>query len=123
MRDDRIRCGDWHYELTLTGGATRCPVSVHAGEHLGDAPRRAAGCTVGVRPVGAPGGTRVHRGASLAPGWLALTRDPRPLLGLASPQMRRAADLLARRDESFAAGAGLLLPPDPRRSSAAGGTT
>jgi len=56
---------------------------------------------VGVRPVGAPEAPPFTR-AELAPGWLALTRDPRPLLGLPEVEVRDAGDLLSRRDASFA---------------------
>ena len=41
--------------------------------------------------------------AELAPGWLAVTRDPRPLLGLPAVDAHETGDLLSRRDASFAA--------------------
>jgi 4-aminobutyrate aminotransferase-like enzyme len=56
---------------------------------------------LGVRPVGAPVAPLFTR-PELAPGWLALTRDPRPLLGLPPLEVRDAGDLLSRRDASFA---------------------
>jgi 4-aminobutyrate aminotransferase-like enzyme len=40
--------------------------------------------------------------AELAPGWLALSRDPRPLLGLPDLPDTTTRDLLTRRDRSFA---------------------
>ena len=55
-----------------------------------------------VQPVGAPPAPHLTT-AELAPGWLALSRDPRPLLGLPDvAESHRDDDLLARRDESFA---------------------
>jgi 4-aminobutyrate aminotransferase-like enzyme len=56
---------------------------------------------VTVRQVGAPVAPAFTT-AELAPGWLALTRDPRPLLGLPELPATTARDLLARRDGSFA---------------------
>jgi 4-aminobutyrate aminotransferase-like enzyme len=57
---------------------------------------------IGVRPVGVPSAP-LFTSAELAPGWLALTRDPRPLLGLPAVEVRDTDDLLSRRDASFAA--------------------
>ena len=57
--------------------------------------------TIGVRPTGAPVAP-AFSSAELAPGWAALTRDPRPLLGLSDVPDTAARNLLARRDESFA---------------------
>ena len=55
-----------------------------------------------MRPVGAPHAPPLTR-AELAAGWLALTRDPRPLLGLPTLDGDRPGrDLLSRRDASFA---------------------
>jgi 4-aminobutyrate aminotransferase-like enzyme/Ser/Thr protein kinase RdoA (MazF antagonist) len=87
------------YELTLAG-ADLVSGSVRAGERLGDAPA-GAWVEVGVRPVGAPSAPPFVR-AEVAPGWLALTRDPRPLLGLSPVAAHDAGDLLSRRDASFA---------------------
>jgi 4-aminobutyrate aminotransferase-like enzyme/Ser/Thr protein kinase RdoA (MazF antagonist) len=56
---------------------------------------------VGVRPVAAPPAPTFTT-AELAAGWLALARDPSPLLGLAAPDPTASPDLLARRDDSFA---------------------
>jgi 4-aminobutyrate aminotransferase-like enzyme len=55
-----------------------------------------------VRPTGAPTAPQ-FTSAELAPGWLAMTRDPRPLLGLPNVDAQDTGDLLARRDASFAA--------------------
>lgn len=54
-----------------------------------------------VRPVGAPEAPPLTTPA-LAPGWLALSRDPRPLLGLDVLAASTDGDLIARRDQSFA---------------------
>jgi 4-aminobutyrate aminotransferase-like enzyme/Ser/Thr protein kinase RdoA (MazF antagonist) len=91
------------YELTLSGVI---PVAspgdrVRAGDDLADLP---AGRWAEARaqPVGAPPAPHMTT-AELSRGWLALCRDPRPVLGL--PEVARSHrddDLLARRDESFA---------------------
>jgi len=49
-----------------------------------------------------------------APGWLALTADPAPLLGLPPVPRERDDDLLRRRDASFAAVQELYYPDPPR---------
>jgi 4-aminobutyrate aminotransferase-like enzyme/Ser/Thr protein kinase RdoA (MazF antagonist) len=86
------------YEVTVTGTATGG--RVEAGAPLTTvAPDRWT--TIAVRPVGAPVAPAFTT-AELAPGWLALTRDPRPLLGLPELPDTTARDLLARRDQSFA---------------------
>jgi len=87
------------YELTLTG-VDMTSGSVRAGDPLADAPA-GAWVEVGVRPVGAPPAPRFVP-SELAPGWLAHTRDPRPLLGLPAAEAVSADDLLSRRDASFA---------------------
>jgi 4-aminobutyrate aminotransferase-like enzyme/Ser/Thr protein kinase RdoA (MazF antagonist) len=87
------------YALTLTG-VSMMSGSVRAGDPLGDAPA-GAWVEVGVRPVGAPATPSFVR-PEVAPGWLALTRDPRPLLGLPPVDVHEAGDLLSRRDASFA---------------------
>ena len=100
--DDRITLRGLDFELTLTGlEAGAAPGHLHAGEHLGvlGAQRWAA---LSVRPVGAPVAPQFVA-AEPAAGWLALSRDPRAVLGLdplPAPEPER--DLLARRDESFA---------------------
>ncbi|KAA0095368.1 aminotransferase [Mycolicibacterium sp. P1-18] len=86
------------YEMTVTGVPTGD--RVEAGAALTTA---AAGgwTTVSIRPAGAPVAPAFTR-AELAPGWLALTRNLRPLLGLPEIPRPDAHDLLTRRDESFA---------------------
>jgi 4-aminobutyrate aminotransferase-like enzyme/Ser/Thr protein kinase RdoA (MazF antagonist) len=88
------------FELTLSGVHAVAPGNVRAGEPLADAPA-GAWTEVSVRPVGAPTAPRFTR-PELTPGWLALTRDPRPLLGLPAVEVADAGDLLSRRDASFA---------------------
>ena len=88
------------FELTLSGVHAVASGSVSAGEPLADAPA-GAWVEIGVRPVGAPAAPLLTR-SELAPGWLALTRDPRPLLGLPAVEVPDAGDLLSRRDASFA---------------------
>jgi 4-aminobutyrate aminotransferase-like enzyme/Ser/Thr protein kinase RdoA (MazF antagonist) len=88
------------YELTLSGVHPVASGSVSAGEPLADVPAN-AWVEVGVRPVGAPAAPRFVA-SEMAPGWLALTRDPRPLLGLEAVEVPSADDLLSRRDASFA---------------------
>ncbi|WP_029114214.1 aminotransferase [Mycobacterium sp. URHB0044] len=56
---------------------------------------------VGIRPAGAPPAPAFTT-AELAPGWLAVSRDPAPLLGLPLAEPASSRDLLARRDDSFA---------------------
>jgi 4-aminobutyrate aminotransferase-like enzyme/Ser/Thr protein kinase RdoA (MazF antagonist) len=87
------------YKLTLAG-LDLVSGSVRAGDLLGEAPAD-AWVEVGVRPVGAPAAPAFVRPA-MAAGWLALTRDPRPLFGLPAVEVAEAGDLLSRRDASFA---------------------
>ena len=86
------------YELTVGGVATTG--RLEAGAPL---TTLAAGTwtNVSVRPVGAPVAPAFTT-AEFAPGWLELSRDPRPLLGLPELPDTAARDLLARRNESFA---------------------
>ena len=88
------------YELTLTGASAVASGDVAAGQALADAPAE-QWVEIGVRPVGAPVAPPFTR-FEMAPGWLALTRDPRPLLGLTAMEVQDAGDLLSRRDASFA---------------------
>jgi 4-aminobutyrate aminotransferase-like enzyme/Ser/Thr protein kinase RdoA (MazF antagonist) len=88
------------HELRLSGVHAVASGGVRAGEPLANAPAQ-KWTQLGIGPVGAPVAP-VFTTAELAPGWLALTRDPRPLLGLAPTEVRTASDLLARRDASFA---------------------
>ncbi|MGO4446321.1 aminotransferase [Mycobacterium sp. 2YAF39] len=88
------------YEVTLSGVLAPASGSLRAGEMLARAP---AGQWVqlGVRPVGVAM-PPFFTTAEMAPGWLALTRDPRPLLGLGATEVRTSSDLLSRRDARFA---------------------
>ncbi|AEV74091.1 4-aminobutyrate aminotransferase family protein [Mycolicibacterium rhodesiae NBB3] len=88
------------YDLTLSGVRSPASGSVPAGGSLAEAP---AGqwTRVCVRPIGAPV-PPAFTTAEFAPGWLALTRDPRELLGLTAVELPSSADLLSRRDASFA---------------------
>jgi 4-aminobutyrate aminotransferase-like enzyme/Ser/Thr protein kinase RdoA (MazF antagonist) len=88
------------YELTLAGVSAVASGSVAAGQPLADAPAE-QWVEIGVRPVGAPAAPMFAR-FELAPGWLALTRDPRPLFGLPAVEVPDTGDLLSRRDASFA---------------------
>jgi len=88
------------HELTLTGVHAVASGSVRVGEALADAPAE-SWVEIGVRPVGAPAAPLLAR-SELAAGWLALTRDPRPLLGLPAVDAVETGDLLTRRGASFA---------------------
>ncbi|MFI5510641.1 aminotransferase [Mycobacterium sp. NPDC051804] len=88
------------YELTLTGVRAGASGALRVGDPLAQAPAQ-QWARVSVRPIGAPAAPPFTT-AELAPGWLALTRDPRPLLGLDSRDVATTPDLLARRDASFA---------------------
>jgi 4-aminobutyrate aminotransferase-like enzyme/Ser/Thr protein kinase RdoA (MazF antagonist) len=99
--DDRITLRGLDFELTLTGvESTAAPGHVHAGEHLGVIGQgRWTG--LAVRPSGAPVAPE-FTSADLASGWLALSRDPRTILGLDPLSDDPQRDLLERRDHSFA---------------------
>ncbi len=74
---------------------------VRAGDPLADA-RSGRWFEINVRPVGAPPAPQLTT-AELSRGWLALSCDPRRVIGLpAVPETHGADDLLARRDDSFA---------------------
>lgn len=88
------------YELTLSGVEAVATGSLRAGGTLAQAPAQ-QWVQLGVRPAGAPVAP-LFTTAELAPGWLALARDPRPLLGSGAAEARTARDLLSRRDASFA---------------------
>jgi 4-aminobutyrate aminotransferase-like enzyme/Ser/Thr protein kinase RdoA (MazF antagonist) len=100
LGDGLVLRGD-QYELTVTGA----DAAVAAGHvDVGTVLATAAAdrwFEVGIRPAGAPPAPAFTT-AELAPGWLALARDPGPLLGLTAPEPAAARDLLARRDDSFA---------------------
>ncbi|MGK2866522.1 MAG: aminotransferase [Mycobacterium sp.] len=100
--DDRITLRGLDFELTLTGvESSTAPGHVHAGEHLGVI-GQGRWTRLAVRPVGAPVAPQ-FTSAELAPGWLALSRDPRTVLGLDELVDAPQRDLLERRDDSFAA--------------------
>ena len=85
-------------ELTLSGVTEVTLGAVRADQQFA---RVGGRVQVGVRPAGAPPAPP-FTSAQLWPGWSALTRDPRPLLGLAPTDGDENGDLLARRDASFA---------------------
>lgn len=93
--------GDAH-EVTLTGvrpvgGAS----AVRAGDPIAQADA-AQWADVAVRPVGGVTAPPLVR-PEVATGWLAQVRDPRPVLGLPPDAVTSpAADLVERRDRSFA---------------------
>ncbi|QVI29573.1 aminotransferase [Mycolicibacterium neoaurum] len=99
--DDRITLRGMDFELTLAGvDSSAAPGRVRAGEHLGvlEADRWTQ---LAVRPAGAPVAPMFST-AELAAGWLALSCDPRTVLGLDLLHEAPERDLLDRRDDSFA---------------------
>lgn len=99
--DDRITLRGLDFELTLTGvESSTAPGHLHAGEHLGVI-SQGRWTRLAVRPAGAPAAPE-FTSAELAPGWLALSRDPRTVLGLDPIADAPQRDLLERRDDSFA---------------------
>jgi 4-aminobutyrate aminotransferase-like enzyme/Ser/Thr protein kinase RdoA (MazF antagonist) len=100
------------YELTLTGASAVASGNVAAGQPIADAPAE-QWVEIGVRPVGAPAAPLFTR-FEMAPGWLALTRDPRPLLALPAVEARAEGDLLSRRDASFAPVQGFYYREPPQ---------
>lgn len=89
------------FALWLTGMASAPVGPVTAGAPLGEAVG-GRWCEAAVQPAGAPRAPALVR-PELARGWLALTRDPRPLLGLAALESDAVdGDLMVRRDRSFA---------------------
>ena len=101
VTSDRVTYRGGDYELILAGVHPAAELGrLAAGQPMAEAaPQR--WIEVGVRPVGAPVAPLFTR-PELAPGWLALSRDPRPLLGLPPLDGRDTGDLLSRRDASFA---------------------
>ena len=93
-----LRGGD--YELTITGDVAAADGHVESGVTLTTIPAD-RWTDVNVRPAGTPVAP-TFTSAELAPGWLATSRDPRPLLGLPPLDRTPSRDLLTRRDESFA---------------------
>ncbi|MBJ7384578.1 MAG: aminotransferase [Mycolicibacterium sp.] len=88
------------HEISVAGVELTATGPVDAGTPLATA---APGqwFAVAAKPVGAPPAPAFTT-AELAPGWLALARDPAPLLGLPAESDSAGRDLLARRDDSFA---------------------
>jgi len=100
--DDRITLRGLDFELTLHGvESSTAPGQVRAGEHLGVI-GQGRWTRLAVRRTGAPAAPE-FTSADLAPGWLALSRDPRTVLGLDPLPDAAQRDLLERRDDSFAA--------------------
>ncbi|NVN49700.1 aminotransferase [Mycolicibacterium hippocampi] len=87
-------------ELSVTGVTEAVGGTVRAGQPLAQAGANTP-VELHVRTIGSPVAPPFVP-ADLAPGWLACTRDPRPLLGLTPAEMVEATDLLSRRDASFA---------------------
>ena len=85
-------------ELTLVGVTDVTLGAVGRGRQLA---RVGGRVEITARPIGAPSAP-AFTSAELWPGWSALTRDPRPLLGLPPVDGADGGDLLARRDASFA---------------------
>ncbi|MGE2719134.1 aminotransferase [Mycolicibacterium celeriflavum] len=99
---DRFTLRGANHRLRVSGvRMTTEPSRVSAGEPLAEIAARER-VSIAMQPVGAPI-TPWYTSAELAPGWLALTCDPRPLLGLAPVDAADGTDLLTRRDASFAA--------------------
>jgi 4-aminobutyrate aminotransferase-like enzyme/Ser/Thr protein kinase RdoA (MazF antagonist) len=99
--DDRLTLRGADYELTVTGADVSASIGrVDAGDPLATAPS-GRWTELSVRPSGAPE-PPAFTSTELAPGWLAVTRDPRPLLGLPALAAASIPDLLSRRDNSFA---------------------
>ncbi|WP_109005902.1 aminotransferase [Streptomyces rishiriensis] len=91
--------------LTLTMPATVTPrvrtgSAVHAGEDLAEVPA-GAWLHIALLDAGGPAAPRLVR-PEYAAGWLALTADPAPLIGLPAAGPARPDDLLQRREAVFA---------------------
>ncbi len=87
--------------VTVTGVSGAVRGAVHAGQRLARVGAKQR-IEVSVHTANAPVAPPFTR-TDLAPGWLAFARDPRPLLGLPPEDAGRTpADLLSRRDASFA---------------------
>lgn len=93
-----LHAGD--VEVSIAGVAPTASGAVDAGAPLATATPD-QWLAVAVKPTAAPPAPAFTT-AELAPGWLALARDPGPLLGLAPATPSGTRNLLARRDESFA---------------------
>jgi 4-aminobutyrate aminotransferase-like enzyme/Ser/Thr protein kinase RdoA (MazF antagonist) len=109
-----VECDGLTLRLTFGRGATLscAPLAVRAGDPLVSLP---AGVRVHValHREGAPDVPELVR-PEYAAGWLALTADPTPLLGLPGAEESADGDLLARRDASFAAVQGHYYDDPPR---------
>ena len=88
------------FDIALSGVQQAASGRLRAGDQLAVAPAQ-SWAHVSVRPTRAPAAPRFTN-SELAPGWLALTRDPRPLFGLGADSQTADDDLLARRAASFA---------------------
>lgn len=97
---DSITLRGSDFEITLRGVTPTAQGRVTAGQVLADA-GPGERIELSVRPVDAAVAPPFVR-AELAAGWLAQVRDPRPLLGLVPQDRHHTADLLSRRDASFA---------------------
>lgn len=98
--DDRVTVRGSEYVLTLVGASCSVTGAVTSGQPMATTVARQR-VRVSIAPVGAPEAP-AFTSAELAPGWLAVTRDPRPLLGLAPIEAGDRDGLLARREASFA---------------------
>jgi 4-aminobutyrate aminotransferase-like enzyme/Ser/Thr protein kinase RdoA (MazF antagonist) len=100
--EDRVTVRGDEHELSVIGvRPTAAAGRISAGQQLADA-GLGQWFELAVRPVGAPEAPRFTR-PELAAGWLALTRDPRPLLALPALEGEDVEiDLMTRRDQSFA---------------------
>jgi 4-aminobutyrate aminotransferase-like enzyme/Ser/Thr protein kinase RdoA (MazF antagonist) len=101
--EDSVTIRGRDYELTVAavGSMPALGARLGAGDVLADAEPH-HWVEVGVRPVGAPPAPLLTR-PELAKGWLALSRNPRTVLGLPPVGADRAeGELLVRRDNSFA---------------------
>jgi hypothetical protein len=98
---ERLTLRGADYVLTLTGADVSAPVGrIEVGDLMAAA-RRGRWTQLSVRPTGAPE-PPAFASPELAAGWLAVARDPRPLLGLPALTSSATPALLARRDKSFA---------------------
>ncbi|MFI9150520.1 aminotransferase [Streptomyces sp. NPDC053367] len=87
-------------------------VSVRAGQDIAHLPAGAR-VRLALRDADGPAVPPLIR-PEHAPGWLALTADPAPLLGLPATGRTRRSDLLARRDAVFATVQGHYYADPPR---------
>jgi 4-aminobutyrate aminotransferase-like enzyme/Ser/Thr protein kinase RdoA (MazF antagonist) len=116
-----LTCGEHVLQVTLPDGVEPAPAAataVRAGDRLAALPAGARS-HVALRQPGAPAVPPLVR-PEYAAGWLALTADPAPLLGLTATAattgdgLASDGDLLARRDASFATVQGHYYAEPPR---------